>query len=464
MNLTSLGVGSGLDLESIVEAFVNAEAVPQEIRLQEKEDKLSLEVSGLGSFKSALSTFDAILAKLSASDAFSKQVLTTSSDAISVDSNGFASNGEFAIEVEQLALGSQLKSQSFTSSSDTVGNGTLTFDVGVASGIPAFTVDIDATDSLSVIRDKINEESDNFGVTANIINSAGGSFLVFDSAITGFDNQLTVATSDASLNDISVSNTAPQAAQDAIIYINANGDYLNLDNKATSSTNDFQNIIEDVTITAAEVNLGDPTTLSIAQDEENGTALVNEFVDGFNALINHLSGLAAPKVGRLAFDPSIRQIKQQLSNTVINSVSGLSGAIKSLNDIGIDLTKEGTLEISSFSATSLPSGTERLSDALKNNLAEVGELFASTNGVAVEMATLVGSYIDSDGSLTTRLASANEQLDGIEEEYESLEARLRDYESTLRKKFTFLDQTVAQYTATGDFLTSALAGLQPNKD
>jgi flagellar hook-associated protein 2 len=34
MNITSAGIGSGLDLESIITAFVTAESVPTEIRLQ----------------------------------------------------------------------------------------------------------------------------------------------------------------------------------------------------------------------------------------------------------------------------------------------------------------------------------------------------------------------------------------------------------------------------------------------
>ena len=38
MNLTSLGVGSGIDLESIVTAFVNAEAIPKESRLNVKQE------------------------------------------------------------------------------------------------------------------------------------------------------------------------------------------------------------------------------------------------------------------------------------------------------------------------------------------------------------------------------------------------------------------------------------------
>lgn len=452
MNITSLGVGSGLDLESIVEAFINAESVPQEIRLQAKEEKLTLEISGVGSFKSALSAFDTILKKLTAPDAFNKQLISTSSDIISVESNGFASNGNFDVQVEQLAEGTRLQSQTFANSASVVGSGTLTIDAG--AGVDAFDVIIDVADSLSVIRDKINEQVGNFGVTANVITSDAGSFLVFDSSITGSANSLTITTSDVSLDGISTNNTTEQSAQDAIIYIDGN--------KSTNSTNKFQNIIEDVTITAKQVEMATPATLSISQDKENGTTLVNEFVDGFNELINALVGLGAPKQGRLAFDPNVRQIKQQMTNTIIDNVPGLSGSIQSLRDIGIDLNKSGLLEITSFSATSLASGKDRLSDALENHLADVGNVFASTDGVANKISALADSYISTNGTLTTRLTSLNEQLDGIGQEYTDLEDRLRDYEATLRKRFTFLDNTVAKYTATGDFLTSALASFNNN--
>jgi flagellar hook-associated protein 2 len=129
-NITSLGIGSGLQLESILEAYINAEAVPQEIRLQEKEERLSLELSGVGSFKSALSSFDDILKKLTADNAFNKQVLSSSNDAIDVTSNGFASNGDFKVDVTQLATGTRLNSDSYASSGTTVGSGTLSFGNG----------------------------------------------------------------------------------------------------------------------------------------------------------------------------------------------------------------------------------------------------------------------------------------------------------------------------------------------
>lgn len=451
-DITSLGIGSGIDLESIVTAYINAKAVPQEIRLEKKEEKLTLELSGVGSFKSALSSFDAILKKLTAPDAFNKQIIDVSTDDVGVTSNGFASNGTFNVEVESLALGSRLQSQNFASSTSTVGTGTLTFGAGADS----FDVVVDATDDLSAIRDKINENSANFGITANIINTDAGSFLVYNSEVTGAANNLTVTTSDASLDGISTNNTIEQASQDAVIYVDGN--------KVTNSSNEFKDVIEDITITAKKVNLGTPAVLSVAQDNENGKTLIKEFVEGYNTLMTNITGLGAPKQGRLAFDPNLRQAKQQLTEMVMNAVPGVNGGLETLNAIGIDLTRTGTLEISSFSSTSLPSGEDRLNQALDTNLAEVGKLFASTDGVATKMTGLISTYTDSDGTLSVRETDLNEQLSGIKDEYAILEARLRDYEATLRKRFTFLDQTLAQYNATGAYLESALAGLTTKKD
>jgi len=452
MNLTSLGVGSGIDLESIVTAFVDAEAVPKEIRLQNKEEKLTLELSGVGSFKSSLSAFDSILKKLANAEAFNKQVITVSTEAVEVETNGFASNGDFSVEVEALASGTRLQSQTFASSANTVGSGTLTFGAGAES----FAVAIGAADDLSTIRDKINQQSENFGVTANIINSDSGSFLVFNSQITGAANNLTVTASDSSLDAISTNNTVEQAAQDAIIYVDGN--------KVTNSSNEFKNVIEDVTITAKTVNTGTPADISIAQDDENGADLIKEFVAGFNDLMTNITGLGAPQQGRLAFDPNLRQVKQQLTDMVINNVAGLTGGIDSLSDIGIDITKNGTLEISASSSSSLPSGQDRLAAALENNLTEVGEIFASTNGVATKMSESINNYIGTNGTLIEREKALNEQLSGIKDEYADLEAYLRNYEDTLRKRFTFLDNTVAQFNATSSFLTSALAGLNKSSE
>lgn len=450
MSVSSLGIGSGLDLESLVQGYVVAEGLPAENRLVKKEEELTLELSGVSSFKSALSQYNSVLNKLSDPDAFNKQVITTGSEAISVETNGFASNGSFDIEVKQLATGSKLQTQNFADALATVGSGTLTFGAGSDS----FAVDIDASDSLTEIRNKINENSDNFGVTANIINEGSQSYLVYTSTVTGSANQLTVSSSDASLQGIAENNVVKQTSQDAIITVDGSGDI-------TSDSNEFKNVIQDVTITAKEVTAS--TSLDIAQDSENGKELINEFINGFNSLMDSITGLGAPELGRLAFDSSLRSAKQQLTNTVINSVSGLTGGINSLSDIGIDLNRYGKLEISTLEVGG-QTGQEKLDYALNNKLSEVSELFSSESGLAVEMSETVDFYIGSNGTLLDREKSLNSQIDDLDQEWEDLAARLTDYENTLRKQFTFLDQTVANFNATGDWLTSTLSNLNKSND
>lgn len=453
-SITSLGIGSGIDLEGLVTAYIDAEAIPQEIRLQEKEERLSLELSGVGSFKSALSTFNDTLEKLTSTDAFNKQVTQSSSSALAVKSNGFASSGTFDIDVTQLAQGTRLNSDTFTSSSDVVGTGTLNF----ANGTDSFDVVIDPADTLSDIRDKINESSDNFGVTVNIVTGESGAFLVMDSQVTGEDNALVVTGSDPSLDKISTNNTTVRNALDAKITIDGV-------TNVSSSTNEFKNVIEDLTLTASELTTaGSPVTVSVSQDTEYGNELIDEFISGYNALVSNLTGLSAPKQGRLAFDPNVRQVKQDLANTVISTVSGLTGSLSSLGDIGLELDRNGLMQKSTYSSDTIQSGQAKLDNALENKLVDLGELFASPNGIATQMTEMIDGYIASDGVLTKREATLNERVSGIADEYKDLEYRLRSYEETLRKQFTFLDSTISQYNATSSYLTSALAGLTPSSD
>jgi flagellar hook-associated protein 2 len=456
MNITQAGIGSGLDLESIIEAFVTAESVPTEIRLQEKEERTRTELSGLGSFKSALSEFQSVLKKLDTIDEFNQQTVTTSDDNISVSTNGFATDGSFDVEVLQLAAATKIQTTNFAGgSTSTVGAGTLTF--ASANG-DTFDVAIDAADDLSAIRDKINSAGDNFGVQVTLVNQDSGTYLSYSSSETGTENELSVSTSDAALDDLAT-NASVTGAIDAKIRINGpDPDGLDPDyNVITSSTNTFQNTIEDVTIVANKVSATDEsTTLTIAQDTSVASEIINEFVNGYNALTESLIGLGAPIQGRLAFDSDLRSMRGQLNNIITSTVSGATGDINALSSIGILISRDGKLEISATGIGTMDSGAKQLSDAIANNLDQVGSLFADDGGIVSQLTELIDTYTDSDGSLSTREKTLNENLDDIADQWDAHEAFLRSYEETLRSRFAFLDSTVAAYDATSSWLTSAL--------
>ena len=177
-----------------------------------------------------------------------------------------------------------------------------------------------------------------------------------------------------------------------------------------------------------------------------------------------MNALSNPETGELAFDPNIRSIKSQMVNIATNAVGSLSGSLDSLDDIGITLNREGLLEVGTKEYGSIASGTDTLNDALDNSLKEIGEIFASSDGVGSQMLSLIDSYNGSDGSLTNRNSQLQADRLGISDEYDALEEKLRNYEDTLRKRFTFLDQTVAQYNATSEWLASTLAAQSKDND
>ena len=201
MTIQSLGVGSGLALDSLVEQLITAERQPKEDRLNAKEENIESEISGLGKVKSKLSEFQDIVDELKSDREINGREPkvtnpTEDSDILSAESANSALRGSYNITVSQLASGSRITTDegAFSSSSDnllTSGSGSLTFSVGADK---SFTVSVGADTSLADLRELINDNEDNFGVTANIIETgtSAGPRLVFLSSETGSGNDLVI--------------------------------------------------------------------------------------------------------------------------------------------------------------------------------------------------------------------------------------------------------------------------------
>lgn len=191
MTIQSLGVGSGLALDDLVQQLLEAERAPKDARLNEKEERIEAEISGLGQIKSKLSAFEDSVDELRSDADINGREPTISNpseddDVLSAEASNSALRGSYEITVEQLASGSRITTDdgAFTSSTDAVlstGAGSLTFDVG---GSDSFTIDVTAGMTLTQLREAINNADDNFGVTANIIDTgtSAGPRLVYSSS------------------------------------------------------------------------------------------------------------------------------------------------------------------------------------------------------------------------------------------------------------------------------------------
>lgn len=454
--ITSAGVGSGLDLESIISASVNAEKLPKQQAIQEKEQTLRVELSAVGEVKSAVSALEATFEKLSKIENFEKRsssvIQPDSGDVISVTSSSDSTPGTFDIEVKQLAQGSRAISAggSFSSTTDvvTASGGDLSFSAGTET----FTINLTAGTTLAELREQINDASDNFGVSANIINTGSESKLVLSSNETGSGNDLVITNTTAELDAVStVANSgaiggmviaASDQATDAMISVDG------ID--VTSSTNTFEDAIEDMTIRALELTAtGETAQVSVDVDKDSVTGLIDELITNYNKVIGQIG--FQTRVGRpLNGDSTLRSLQNQMITTLSSQVTG-AGSFGTLFDIGIGVDKEGYLEKSSL--------VRSLDDAMNDEYDNIGKVFTGAGGIATMMKDLLTNYADTDGLFKQRQDDLNQQIDDVEDDRSRLDYRVSQLESRLRRQYSSLDVLLAQMQSTQASLGAALSNL-----
>jgi flagellar hook-associated protein 2 len=460
--ITSAGIGSGLDLESIIKASVDAENRPKMAAFVKKEERLQVELSAIGEVKSAMSKLQDIVKKLADIDNFGKRTANitqpSTGNIISVTPTSDISVGQFDVAVKQLAQGSRLESTddafSTVDSVVTASGGTLTFKAGTDK---TFDLTLSAGATLAELRDAINSSDDNFGVTANIVNTGTvGSKLVLTSNVTGELNDLTVTGDTSELDavtttafDLSTGGmSSTKSAQDAIITI----DGLEVQN----STNTFKDAVQDMTIKALEqseetagAGIYDTAKLSVEYDRESVNTLIDEFVSAYNNLVGNIG--FQTRVGKpLNGDASMRSLSGQLVNTLSTPLTD-AGPFESIFDIGISVDKEGYLQKTSL--------VRSLNEAMDTNFDDIGTAFAGDNGVAKQLETLIAGYVDSGGLIKERETNLNGQLDDLEDDVANHEFRMASLEERLRKQYAGLDVLLAQMQQTQSYLGAQLANL-----
>lgn len=457
--ITSAGIGSGLDLESIIQASVDAEDVPKMNAFVKKEESLKVELSAVGEIKGALSKLQDTIEKLADPDNFNKRVANITQptsddgDLISVSPTSNITPGDFKIEVVALAQGSRAVSNDslFTSTDDvvTASGGTLSFAAGADK---SFDLTINAGVTLAELRDAINDSDDNFGVTANIINTGTEAKLVLTSTVSGTGNDLVITNDNAELDNVStVANaggaggigiSAENQAQDAVIKV----DGISI----TNDTNTFKDAVQDMTITAKRQSIdGETAKLAVEYDRESATKLIDEFIANYNNVIGQLGFQS--RVGKpLNSDATIRSLSAQLVNTLSTNLTD-AGPFESIFDIGIGVKKDGYLEKSSL--------VRSLNTAMDENFDDIGKAFAGEDGLAKQFENLLGNYVDSDGIMKQRENNLNTQIEDLEDDVINHEFRMGELEGRLRKQYSGLDVLLAQMQSTQTYLSAQLSSL-----
>ena len=414
--IISPGLGSGLDINSLVSGIVSAEGDPVRFRLDQKEATLQAKLSAFGSLKGALSSLQSAMGNLNSVGTFqSRSTSVSDSSVFSATAGSSAGTGTYNITVSALSAPHTLASGAFSAETDVVGNGTLTFKFGTTdydAGTDTYnsftqnpekatqTVTIDATNNtLAGIRDAVNAAD--IGVSASIINDGSGYRLVFVSSDTGASNSLQVSVDEGTgtpsenldttgLSQLAFNSGATNlqqtaAAQDASFTINGLS--------VTSPSDKVTGAIEGVTL---DLKAAGSATLTVSRDTAAASKAIDTFVSEYNKVVDLMSSLSSydpesQAAGTLLGDSTLRSIGTQMRRIIGNVVDGLGGNIDSLAALGITTdTNTGRLV----------KDDTKIQNALDNNFDSIAGLFADfgtptdalVDFISAGENTKVGSY------------------------------------------------------------------------
>ena len=476
-SVSSLGIGSGLDVNSIISSLMAVESQPLTL-LQNKASTINTEISAVGQIKSLTSTFGDKAQALASTSLWSQTTSTTAdSSVVTADtSSGTAAPGDYSVTVQQLAQGQTVTSSALASSDATLSQGTLTIQLGTWSGTPpsAFAAKSGANPvsitigpgdtSLSSIRDKINAA--NAGVTASIITDANGARLSLRSTATGAENGFKLTASETTddgnaATGLSALTYDPTSAGSQLALnqsaLNAKATVNGIDVESASNT--LANISDGLSLTLSKVS-ATPVDVKVATDTAAQTSAINDFVKAYNALNSYIADQtkydATSKTGGpLQGDPSIIGFQNQM-RSVLNTDSTASSMYARLSDIGITIQADG----------SLAADSTKLSAALANP-AQVKALFSTagdTNaatGFAVRFSNLCDQSLDvTNGNLSTRYTGLQGELSRNSTAQSDMQTHLDATQARLTAQYQALDTTMSQMNALSSYVSQQVTMME----
>ena len=460
--ITSLGTGSGLDLETLVTKLMSVEKIPL-TSLQTKQSAYETKISAMGTLQSALASLQTSAGKLklgpldTAASKFGAYTATVANTSVaSATASAGAVAGSYSLEVSQLAQAQRLQSSAFSSaaSSITATGGSITLELGTLSGgsytpdtARSVTLNLQAGATLGDLRDAIN--SSDAGVSATIVNGSGGAQLVLTSeegtnnvmqlsgtGVTGFDYNPTAGGTQGW--------TQTSAASDAQFTLNGIA--------VTSHSNTVSDAIDDVTLELTGTT-STPTTLKITEDfSKNIQSALESFVTAYNAAYSTMSSLGAydptTKVaGNLQGNSTLRFAMTQIRQTLFSTTTDDSGsAYQTLSNIGVSVSASGSLSLDS---TKLAAAIAADPNAVTSLVSNVGTQYDA----------LVSKLTGTDGSISVATNGWKKSVSDLEDQQERLSLRLETIEARYRARFAALDTLVSSLSSTGDFLTNYISGL-----
>ncbi|WP_433827437.1 flagellar filament capping protein FliD [Actinoplanes sp. CA-015351] len=464
------GLVSGMQTSSMITQLMKVEAAPQ-TKLKTKVETAQTAITSYQSVNAKLKAVKSSAESLARLDTWRSLKASSNNEAVTATASGGVSgmSGATTFDVMRVARAQTSVLQVDTAStgfpasftiqsgswSDQDGNLTTDDDAFASDGTAAKTINVGSPQTAEKVAAAVN--SADIGIRAYVVKTGTGTgALQFTSsktgAATGFQVQGLFDTND--VNGYTVQDTS---GRDAVMKMNPGSasEYL-----VTSTTNTFTDVMPGVTITATQPANG--VTVTATNDVSAITAKIQAYVDAANEAFNEIktqtkydteTRTGSPLTG----DFTIRQMNQ----TMLSKISGgltyskneydVDGtvigttdvAFGSLSQLGIELSRDGTLSFS---------GTKFESEYAKDPSRIQGGAIGFANQVK-EMAT------KQSNSVTDVITGRKNEIESLSGQIENWDVRLASRKQALQRQYAALETSLGKLNNQSSWLSGQLSGL-----
>lgn len=464
MALSAAGIGSGLDVESMISQLVTLQKQPLK-QLQTTASSIDSKISTVGSLKSLMATLQDSASKLSKPSAWQLTTAASSSTAVTIKVTGAPTTGASEISVEQLARSQSLASKSFALAADETSavfgaTGKLTLTNSSDPTKTSGEIEITAGMTLDEVAAAINQKSSNSGVVASVMQDANGQRLVMRSQDSGAINAFTLS-GDPQVTD-AIGTTSPSGGTPSAVLQTAENAKATVNGIAVeSATNEFKQTLPGLSFTVSQVTPANSAAIvTVISDTEGMKKNVQSFMDAYNALNDKLSALTkydadTKTAGLMQGDSTIVSMTSKLRNVLSTGFGGIN-----LSDMGIQLNKGGKLAYGS-SASDKAKQEAALQDpqSLARMFANEGEESdPQSQGLAVRMQKFTDQMLAFETGL---FDTKTKSLTAMQKDNSKAQERVNDqaamFEQRMRAQYTALDTKMGTYSALSAYMSQQVS-------
>lgn len=376
------GILSSSEITSLIQQASAAYEAPI-TALQTAEKPITTEISALGSVQSSLSSLQSALSSLADVQSLSQRSVSSSA-AVQATATNQAATGTYTLSSIHLATAETLVSSGFTSTSGSLGSGSVTFQVG--SGSPITLNIASGEDNLTDIATAINQAD--LGVTANVVFNGSDYSLSLSGNATGSANSFTVSgsgglaglTYDGSTQDLTEETKAENAS------FSFNGISI------TSGSNTINGAIQGLTLTLAASG---SATVSVSQNVQPLVQSAQSVMQALNSALSTIAQYSSYSqtsgAGPLLGDVGLQIVRTDLLNAISDSFGGpaTNGTYTSLGSVGFGITSGGQITLDT---ATLETAAQSNYNAVAGLLGAVGTATNANVGVQAVGGAQAGTY------------------------------------------------------------------------